>query len=100
MSGEQNHRNTGLLVIVILASLVFQQTTGAYQTGERKVNAQVALRNVRRDAMDYIKKLKKTSDITEDDQKNAEKDLQELTDKYIKKVDDACTVKEKELMEL
>jgi prepilin-type N-terminal cleavage/methylation domain-containing protein len=37
---------TILLVIVILASLVFQQTTGAYQTGERKVNAQVALRNV------------------------------------------------------
>ena len=34
------------------------------------------------------------------DQKNAEKDLQELTDKYIKKVDDACAVKEKELMEL
>ena len=37
---------TILLVIVILASMVFQQTTGAYQTGERKVNAQVALRNV------------------------------------------------------
>ncbi len=37
---------TILLVIVILASLVFQQTTGAYQTGERKVNAQVALRNI------------------------------------------------------
>ena len=37
---------TILLVIVILASMVFQQTTGAYQTGERKVNAQVALRNI------------------------------------------------------
>ena len=37
---------TILLVIVVLASLVFQQTTGAYQTGERKVNAQVALRNI------------------------------------------------------
>ena len=60
----------------------------------------VAVRNVRRDAMDYIKKLKKNSEITEDDQKKAEKDLQELTDKYIKKVDEACAVKEKELMEL
>ena len=60
----------------------------------------VAVRNIRRDAMDYIKKLKKNSEITEDDQKKAEKDLQELTDKYIKKVDDACAVKEKELMEL
>ena len=60
----------------------------------------VAVRNIRRDAMDYIKKLKKDSEITEDDQKKAEKDLQELTDKYIKKVDDACAVKEKELMEI
>ena len=60
----------------------------------------VAVRNIRRDAMEYIKKLKKNSEITEDDQKKAEKDLQELTDKYIKKVDDACAVKEKELMEL
>ena len=63
-------------------------------------DGKVAVRNIRRDAMDYIKKLKKDSEITEDDQKKAEKDLQELTDKYIKKVDEACAVKEKELMEL
>ena len=61
-------------------------------------DAKVALRNVRRDAMDYVKALKKKSEITEDDQKKAEKDLQELTDKYIKKVDTACAAKEKELM--
>ena len=63
-------------------------------------NGKVAIRNVRRDGMDYIKKLKKDSTITEDEQKKAEKDLQDLTDKYIKKVDEACAVKEKELMEL
>lgn len=60
----------------------------------------VAVRNVRRDAMEYIKKLKKNAEITEDDQKKAEKDLQDLTDKYIKKVDEVCAVKEKELLEL
>ena len=60
--------------------------------------SKVALRNIRRDAMDYIKAQKKKSEITEDDQKKAEKDLQDLTDKYIKKVDDVCGVKEKELM--
>lgn len=60
--------------------------------------SKVALRNIRRDAMDYIKAQKKKSEITEDDQKKAEKDLQDLTDKYIKKVDDVCAVKEKELM--
>ena len=63
-------------------------------------DSKVAMRNVRRDAMDYIKALKKKSEITEDEQKKAEKDLQDITDKYIKKVDEACAVKEKELMEL
>ena len=50
--------------------------------------------------MDFIKKAQKKSEITEDDQKKAEKDLQELTDKYIKKVDELCAKKEKELMEI
>jgi ribosome recycling factor len=53
------------------------------------------MRNIRRDAMDYIKNLKKKSEITEDDQKTAEEDLQKLTDKYIKKVDDACAVRKR-----
>ena len=61
-------------------------------------DAKVAMRNVRRDGMDYVKKLKKNSEITEDDQKKAEKDLQDLLDKMIKKVDEATAVKEKELM--
>ncbi len=61
-------------------------------------DAKVAMRNIRRDGMDYIKKLKKNSEITEDDQKKAEKELQDLLDKYIKKVDEATAAKEKELM--
>ena len=60
--------------------------------------AKVAMRNIRRDGMDYVKKLKKNSEITEDDQKKAEKDLQDLLDKMIKKVDAALAAKEKELM--
>ncbi len=63
-------------------------------------DSKVAVRNIRRDAMDYIKKQKKASAITEDDQKNAEEDLQKLTDQYIKKIDEACAAKEKELMEI
>ena len=58
----------------------------------------VAVRNIRRDAMDEIKKKTKKSEITEDDQKKAEKDLQDLLDKYIKNVDTALAAKEKELM--
>ena len=62
--------------------------------------AKVAMRNIRRDGMDYVKKLKKNSEITEDDQKKAEKDLQDILDKNIKRVDDATAAKEKELMAL
>ena len=61
-------------------------------------DAKVAMRNIRRDGMDYVKKLKKNSEITEDDQKKAEKELQDLLDKMIKKVDAALAAKEKELM--
>ena len=63
-------------------------------------DAKVAMRNIRRDGMDYVKKLKKNSEITEDDQKKAEKDLQDLLDKYTKKADEALAIKEKELMAL
>ena len=61
-------------------------------------DAKVAMRNIRRDGMDYVKNLKKKSEITEDDQKVAEKDLQDLLDKFVKKVDEALAAKEKELM--
>ena len=58
----------------------------------------VAVRNIRRDAMEDFKKMKKNGDITEDDQKQLEKELQELTDKRCKDIDELTAVKEKELM--
>ena len=58
----------------------------------------VALRNIRRDAMEDFKKKKKASEITEDDQKQLEKELQELTDKRCKDIDELTAAKEKELM--
>ena len=63
-------------------------------------DAKVAVRNVRRDAVDFVKKAQKKGELTEDDQKKAEKDIQELTDKYIKKIDEMCAKKDKELMEI
>ena len=96
-----NPQNDGRVIRLVFPQLTEERrrelTKQVKKYGE---DARVAVRNVRRDAMDYIKGLKKKSEITEDDQKKAEKDLQELTDKYIKKVDEACAVKEKELMEL
>ena len=58
----------------------------------------VAVRNIRRDAMDHFKKMEKKSEITEDELKQAEKDLQKLTDDSCKKIDDLLAKKEKELM--
>ncbi|MCI9156531.1 MAG: ribosome recycling factor [Lawsonibacter sp.] len=58
----------------------------------------VALRNIRRDAMDDIKKKTKKSELTEDDQKKLEKELQDMTDKRCKDIDELTAKKEKELM--
>ena len=62
--------------------------------------AKVAIRNIRRDAMDAFKKQQKASEITEDDLKDIEKDLQKLTDDYIKQIDAATSKKEAELAEI
>ena len=61
-------------------------------------NGKVAIRNIRRDAMDNFKKQEKKSEITEDELKQAEKDLQKLTDDSCKKLDELLAKKEKELM--
>ncbi|MBS6365836.1 MAG: ribosome recycling factor [Clostridiales bacterium] len=60
----------------------------------------VAIRNIRRDALDALKKDQKAGELTEDDFKDEEKKLQEMTDKFTAKIDDASAKKEKELMEL
>lgn len=60
----------------------------------------VAIRSIRRDANDKFKAQKKTSEITEDDLKNLEKEMQDVTDKYIKDIDKMAAVKEKEIMEI
>ena len=61
-------------------------------------SGKVAIRNIRRDAMDNFKKQEKKSEITEDEMKQVEKDLQKLTDDSCKKLDDLLAKKEKELM--
>jgi len=63
-------------------------------------SGKVAIRNIRRDAMEDFKAQKKRSEITEDDLKDIEKDLQKLTDDFIKKVEDMTVKKEKELSEI
>lgn len=63
-------------------------------------DAKVAVRNQRRDALDKLKALKKNNAITEDDEANGEKKIQNLTDKFCKEIDELANVKEKEIMEI
>ena len=96
-----NPQNDGRVIRLVFPQLTEERrrelTKQVKKYGE---DAKVAVRNVRRDAMDYIKGLKKKSEITEDDLKIIEKDLQKLTDDYIKEVERIADEKEKELMEI
>ena len=94
-----NPQNDGRIIRLVFPQLTEERRKDlTKQVKKYAEDAKVALRNIRRDGMDYVKKLKKNSEITEDDQKKAEKDLQDLLDKNIKNVDAALAAKEKELM--
>ena len=86
--------------------LIFPQLTEehrktlAKQIVKMAEDARVAVRNIRRDANDEIKKLKKDGEMTEDEQKASEKSIQDLTDKYIKQIDEISAKKEKEIMQI
>ena len=96
-----NPQNDGRVVRLVFPQLTEERRKElTKQVKKYAEDAKVAMRNIRRDGMDYVKKLKKNSEITEDDQKKAEKDLQDLLDKMIKKADAALAAKEKELMSL
>lgn len=74
-----------------------QLTKDVQKQGEE---AKVAVRNVRRDAMDKFKAMKKAGELTEDDQKNLEEEIQKMTDKFVKKIDETCAAKNQEIMEV
>ncbi len=86
--------------------LVFPPLTEEHRKGLAKQiqkmgeEARVAIRNIRRDANDDIKKQKKNGEMTEDEQKASEKSVQDLTDRYIKTVDEITSKKEKEILQL
>ena len=89
-----------------LVRLVFPQLTEdrrkelKKQVSKLGEDAKVAIRNIRRDAMDKAKDMKKNGEMTEDEQKASEKSIQDLTDKYIKEIDVITASKEKEIMEI
>ena len=96
-----NPQNDGRAIRLVFPQLTEERRKElAKQVKKYGEEAKVAVRNIRRDAIDKIKKQQKASEITEDDYKTIEKDIQKLTDDYIKEVEGIADKKEKELFEI
>ncbi len=96
-----NPQNDGRAIRLVFPQLTEERRKElAKQVKKYGEEAKVAVRNIRRDAIDKFKKQQKASEITEDDYKTVEKDIQKLTDDYIKEVESIAEKKEKELFEI
>ncbi len=93
-----NPQNDGRCIRLVFPPLTEERRKDLVkQTKKYGEEAKVAIRNIRRDAIEKFKKQQKSSEITEDDYKIAEKDVQKLTDDYIKEIDKITDKKDKEL---
>ena len=96
-----NPQNDGRMIRLVFPPLTEERRRDlCKQTKKYGEEAKVAIRNIRRDAIEKFKKQQKSSEITEDDYKIAEKDIQKLTDDYIKEIDKITEKKDKELTEI
>ena len=96
-----NPQNDGKLIRLNFPPLTEERRKDLIkQVAKEGENSKVALRNIRRDAMDKLKATKKKSEVSEDEIADAEKDMQKMTDKYVKKVDEMTAKKSKELSEI
>ena len=96
-----NPQNDGRAIRLVFPPLTEERRKDLVkQTKKYAEEAKVAIRNIRRDAIDKFKKQQKASEITEDDYKDAEKGIQKLTDDFIKEIDKIAEKKEKELTEI
>ena len=96
-----NPQNDGKVIRLVFPQLTEERRKElAKQVKKYGEEGKVAVRNIRRDAMEKFKKQQKASEITEDDYKGIEKDIQKMTDDYIKKVEALSEKKEKEMFEI
>ena len=94
-----NPGNDGTVIRLVFPELTGERRKELAKDVKKKGDAaKVAIRNIRRDANDKIKKAEKAGEMTEDDVKTAENDIQKMTEKYIAKVDKATEEKTKEIM--
>ena len=94
-----NPTNDGNVIRLVFPELTEERRKDLAKDVKKKgEGAKVAIRNIRRDAIDSIKKMEKAGDISEDDLKQGEEKIQKITDKMIEKVDKAIETKTKEIM--
>lgn len=94
-----NPQNDGTVIRLSFPEMTEDRRKDLAKEVRKKGEAsKVAIRNIRRDANDTIKKMQKNSEITEDEQKTAETDIQKLTDKFIERIDKEVEDKSKEIM--
>ncbi len=94
-----NPSNDGKVVRLVFPELTEEHRKSLVKDVKKKGEAaKVAIRNIRRDANEALKKAEKAKEITEDDRKSQEKDVQKMTDKFVKEVDSAVDKKSKEIL--
>ncbi|BCR05465.1 ribosome-recycling factor [Desulfuromonas versatilis] len=96
-----NPSSDGQLIRIIIPALTEERRKEMVKLIKRMgEDAKIAVRNARRDGNETMKKLEKDKEISEDELKRGEKEIQELTDEFVKKIDEAIAAKEKEVMEI
>ncbi len=96
-----NPQNDGRVIRLVFPPLTEERRKEIVKDVRKMAeDSKVAVRNSRRDAIEKLKTMKKNSEVTEDDQQNGEKKIQNLTDKYCKEIDDLAALKEKEILEI
>ena len=96
-----NPNNDGSVIRLIFPPMTSERRNElAKEVHKMAEEGKIAIRNIRRDAMDKIKAMKKNNEITEDEVKDAEKDIQKITDKYVKEADSMADAKIQEIQEI
>lgn len=96
-----NPTNDGSIIRIAIPALTEERRKELVKVVKKEAEeAKIAIRNVRRDANDDLKKLEKSGDITEDDQRGYSDDIQKITDENISKIDTLTKEKEKEILEV
>ena len=96
-----NPSNDGRIIRLVFPALTEERRKQlSKDVSKYAEEAKVAVRQIRRDCIEKIKTMKKNSEITEDDQKNGEEEIQKITDDFVKRIDEIAAAKTKEIMEI